>query len=85
MPPQKLQTVPSREEIIDEFGELDRRLALVKPAVDRHKVLKETIAGWYADTPAEQAAIAQGGYTRSTWRPRAMSAPCSISKRLFRR
>jgi hypothetical protein len=32
----------------------------VKPAVDRHKVLKETIAGWYADTPAEQAAIAQG-------------------------
>jgi hypothetical protein len=58
--PNTLQTVPNRGQLIDEFGELDRRLALLKPAVDRHRELKEIIASWYADTPAEKATTASG-------------------------
>jgi hypothetical protein len=58
--PNTLQTVPNPGQLIDEFGELDRRLTLLKPAVDRHRELKEIIASWYADTPAEKATTASG-------------------------
>jgi hypothetical protein len=56
----QLQPQPTREQIIDEFGELDRRISTFAPTVKRHKALQETIRSWYADHPADQPAIAEG-------------------------
>src|SRR5436305_493416 len=51
---------PTRQQLIDEFGELDRRIDLFAPTVKRHKALQETIRSWYVDHPADQPAIALG-------------------------
>jgi hypothetical protein len=49
-----------RVQIIDEFGELDRRINEFKPIVARHKELKEEISGWYNALPGDQTAVAEG-------------------------
>lgn len=51
---------PSRAAIIDEFGELDRRVAELKPVIDRHKELKQTICGWCDKIEADKGAVFEG-------------------------
>lgn len=46
--------------MIDEFAELDARVAAWKPALARHKELRETITAWYDEMPADQAFEAKG-------------------------
>lgn len=46
--------------VLDEFGELDRRVQAFKPAASRHKLLRETILAWYPDLPGDQAASLSG-------------------------
>lgn len=36
-----------RAAVVDEFGELERQVALLKPTLDRHAALKKEIASWY--------------------------------------
>jgi hypothetical protein len=54
-----IQTV-GRDQIIDEFGELDRRINEFRPVVARHKALKDEIAGWYSALAGDQTAVAEG-------------------------
>lgn len=51
---------PSREQLIDEFGELDRQMQQMKPAVERYEALKAIIKGWYDHSPPGGTAIAKG-------------------------
>jgi hypothetical protein len=53
-------TGPSRDQLIDEFGELDRQIQEFAPKVKRHKALQEVIRSWYQGHPADQPAIAEG-------------------------
>lgn len=57
---ERLTAVKARIALIDEFGELDRRVAEFKPVVDRHKKLKEEIEGWYAQDGAADSFVAEG-------------------------
>ncbi len=50
----------SRAAIVDEYGELDRKIQEFKPTTKRYEELKKTIQGWYADLPAEQSSVAEG-------------------------
>jgi hypothetical protein len=53
-------TTASRETIIDEYGELSRKVLEFKPTLQKHEALKKTIAGWYESLPGEETATAQG-------------------------
>lgn len=67
-PPLKHTTAPespaastvSRESLIDEYGELDRKYRLWQPYEKRYEALKAEIKGWYADAPAEVPQVAEG-------------------------
>lgn len=50
----------SREQIIDEFGEVDRQVLGFKPTLARHKALQAQILGWYLDLPGDQTITAEG-------------------------
>ena len=56
----RLAAVKARIALIDEFGELDRRVAEFRPVVDRHKRLKEEIEGWYERDEATDSFVAEG-------------------------
>lgn len=56
----KPQKVPTREQIIDEYGELDRKVQQFAPTAKRHEELKSVIKGWYDKYPAEKATVAAG-------------------------
>jgi hypothetical protein len=60
----KLQLVPSPPRpdpaLVDEFGELDRKVQAFKPTADRHKWLKEKILGFTMDTAASEPATFLG-------------------------
>ena len=45
---------PTREQLIDEYGELDRQYRLWQPKEKRYEALKAEIKGWYENAPAEQ-------------------------------
>lgn len=53
-----LQT--ERAAIIDEYGELSRKVKEFKPTADRAAALGKTIAAWYDDRPAEDSFTAAG-------------------------
>jgi len=55
-----MPTPAKRVAIIDEFGELERRLKVQKPERDRHKALEAEIVAWYRDEPAEESFVAEG-------------------------
>lgn len=60
MPSPKPQLVPSskeptRESVIDEFGELDRQVKAFSPTAKRHELLRKQILAWYPDLPGDQA------------------------------
>jgi hypothetical protein len=61
---------PTRQELIDEFGELERRIMETAPLAKRYRLLQETIRDWYKDEPADQAAVAEGGVYRVMVAPR---------------
>src|SRR5260370_16159717 len=50
----------TRAQIIDEFGELDRRMAEFAPLSRRYKALQDQIRGWYEIHPAGAPATASG-------------------------
>lgn len=52
--------VKTREQLIDEFGELDRQVTQFAPVAKRHRDLAEQIRGWYQEHPANQPAVANG-------------------------
>ncbi len=79
---------PTREQLIDEFGELDRQIREVAPKVARHKALTEQIRSWFTDHPADQPAEADGQLYRIQVKPRSkkrffnLKAKAAIWKRL---
>lgn len=78
-PRQSAPVTPSREQLIDEFGELDRRIQDFAPAVRRHKQLTELIRTWYTDHPAEQPALAEGHVYRIQVSPRTEERSFSLA------
>src|SRR6185436_20314297 len=46
--------------LIDEYGELDRRLQMQAPDVARHVVLKAAIKSWFDGAPADADGIVEG-------------------------
>lgn len=53
-------TGPTREDKIDEYGELKRQESLWAPGAARLKALREEINSWYASAPADQSITAHG-------------------------
>lgn len=53
-------SAPTREQLVDEFGELDRLVQQFDPTKKRHEFLKDLIRSWYVDHPAELPATAEG-------------------------
>lgn len=49
-----------RAAIIDEYGELERKIAAFKPVADRAAALKKEIASWYEHQPADEVFVAEG-------------------------
>lgn len=60
----------NRPAIIDEYAELDKKIAPWKPAFARHKELRETITGWYDELPAADTFEAKGKKYTITVSPR---------------
>lgn len=55
-------TKAERAAIIDEFGELQRRVDEFRPVAERCTALARTIASWYADEPAGESFVEEGRY-----------------------
>jgi len=53
---------PSKSALIDEWGRLDTELASLKPKIQRHQELRETILGWHADLAGEKDVTESGEY-----------------------
>jgi hypothetical protein len=55
---------PSRKQIVDEYGEVDRKLRLWQPQQNphqaRHAELEAIILSWAADEPAYQSKVVSG-------------------------
>jgi hypothetical protein len=51
---------PDERTIVDEYGEIRRKIAEFKPVPDRGTVLAGIIQGWFADLPAAEGSIADG-------------------------
>lgn len=49
-----------RAAIVDEYGELRRKLALAKPDADRARELGEEIASWFDGKPGDQEFEVEG-------------------------
>jgi len=49
-----------RAAIVDEYGELSRRIQELKPTTARAEQLRKTIQGWYDNEPADQSFTAIG-------------------------
>jgi|SRR5665647_136474 len=73
---------PTRQKIVDEFGELDRRMVEIAPLAKRYKALQETIRGWYPDHPADQPAVAEGGVYRVLVAPRGVERFFSLKAKV---
>ena len=54
----------ARQQLVDEFGELDRLIQEFAPLAKRYKILQDLIRGWYEDLPADQATFADGMFYR---------------------
>jgi hypothetical protein len=46
--------------MVDEYGELDRRMQLLNPDVVRYDALKRAIKSWFDRVPADADAIVEG-------------------------
>lgn len=55
-----LKAEPSRADIIDEFGELDRKVQEFAPTAKRHEALKSQIKTWFENHPADQELTEEG-------------------------
>lgn len=51
---------PTRADLVDEFGELDRQIAAFAPTKKRHEQLQGIIRSWFADHPSESPATVSG-------------------------
>jgi hypothetical protein len=58
----KLVQAQTREQLIDEFGALDRELQEFAPKQKRYKQLQDTIRSWYEDFPAERPDTLTGAH-----------------------
>lgn len=61
-PDQELQIATAREQVqmIDEYGELDRRMQVMSPDVARYDVLKRAIKSWFDRVPPDVDGIVEG-------------------------
>ena len=55
-----MSTTPTREQLVDEFGELSREAQAWAPKARRITALQTEIRSWYPDLAADQTAIAEG-------------------------
>ncbi len=53
-------SINSKAQMIDEYGELSRQIAEMKPNLARHKVLSDLLQSWYLEHPAGLPAVAEG-------------------------
>jgi len=71
-------------EVIDEFGELSRRIAEMKPVADRVSALKRKILSYYSSLPNDQPAIAEGSRYTVQISPRAVVRSISSMSQVFK-
>ena len=60
VPAPAVALIPSREQIIDNFGELDRQIKQFAPTLKKYEELKVIIKSWYVTHPDEQPAFGDG-------------------------
>jgi len=53
-----------RAAVVDEYGELERKIALLAPTIARRDALREKILSWCAGQPADEAVTVQGAQYR---------------------
>lgn len=87
--PQKLQlvmspTTPSRESILDEYGELSRQVAAFDPIKKRHEKLRTQILTWYPDLPDEESKALSGDLYDVTITPRETQRRIINMSRVYR-
>jgi hypothetical protein len=75
---------PSREELIDEFGELNRQVQLFQSKADRHEFLKKLIRSWFDNDPAGEIAVATGHVYEVQFTPKAKERPWTDMFKLYR-
>ena len=77
------RTIDERKLIIDEYGELSRRVSSFAPVLAQQKKLKETIASWYEDQP-DSPCEADGKLYRVQISPCATERKITNMRRLYR-
>ena len=73
---------PSRAQLVDEFGELDRQVTEFAPIARRHRSLQDEIRSWYSDTPRDQAATAEGHVYNVQVSPRSEERQFSLAAKV---
>lgn len=63
-------TQEERRAKVDRYGELERQIALVDPAVTELKALKEEIEGWHAGDVSDKPVMETGNLYRIQMSPR---------------
>jgi hypothetical protein len=74
----------ARAAIVDEFGELKRRIQEHKPDVDRAQALAKIIQSWYQHEKPEQAFVAEGEAYTLQVSPRGMVRTITDLWRVYR-
>jgi hypothetical protein len=54
--------IGKRGPVIDEYGELARRVTAFKPTAERKLELEKEIASWYGEEPADREFVAEGRF-----------------------
>ena len=73
-----------RRKVIDEYGELHRRVAGYKPDIDRAAALKKEIESWYADSESAESFEAEGELYRVQIGPKAHQRTIVAITKVFR-
>jgi hypothetical protein len=73
----------AEQELVDEYGELSRRIDEFRPVVARQKKLKDTIAGWFAGQPEDTHEV-EGKLYRVQVGPCALERKIVSMRRLYR-
>ena len=49
-----------QRKLVDEYGELDRKVTEFAPTKRRHEEVAKTIRGWYENAPADKSDVVEG-------------------------
>jgi hypothetical protein len=75
--------IAMRQSKVDRFGELDRQIELMQPAVDEHAVLEAEIKSWHKDSHADKPVVETGLLYQVQMGPRTNKRTLVDKKKIF--